>query len=187
MKKPTNQKNSINMKQRNSTNMKMFGENNIGGGFVVDKDEKKVVDGIDVGRWFSIRECEKIFGDMRSSVWLRRVITKDPTFFQTRKKINFKNKKVWRVLGSDLVVYYNHLLQKEKNRVERIDGGGKYPYIRPSLYVGKKMRSEVEVDEMLKKSEKELILSVLDRYEVKWEMEYEIRKKKKEENQKKSS
>jgi len=181
-KKPTTK----NQNQKNSTNMKMFDEN-ICMEDDVEKKDKEVLDGVDVGRWYSIRECEKIFSDMRSSVWLRRVITKDTTFFQTRKKISFKNKKVWRVLGSDVVAYYHHLLQKESKRMARISGDGKYPYIRPSLYVGKKMRSEVEVDETLKKSEKAFLLTTLARYEEKWEMEYEVRKKKKEENQKKSS
>lgn len=142
----------------------------------MEKKYKELEGKIDPNRWYTIREVERIFQDDISSVWLRRVITdEEGQYYQSRKKVSRKNKKIWNVQGSDILEHGRYLYSKELRRQERLSGKNKYYYITPSKYVYKKMVNQIGEDDQLSPESKKMMMDVMNRYKVIWEEEYKER------------
>jgi len=151
----------------------------------MEKRYKELEGKVDPNRWYTIRETERIFQDDISSVWLRRVMTdEEGPFYGSRKKISRKNKKVWNILGSDILVHGRYLYSKELRRQERLSGKNKYYYVTPSKYVVKKMLTQIGEDDQLSPEQKEWMVGVVNRYKVIWADAHEVRMAKRLANKK---
>lgn len=103
----------------------------------------------------------------RTGVYTRRLVS-DGTI---KAKKNESGE--WRVSRASCEAYKAQAAAKEAARLKRIDDGVTYTYNRPRVDALKKVRAELE---FFSKDERQVVETVLDAIEKKWNAEYEKRK-----------
>lgn len=124
---------------------------------------------------YSVSEAVKVL--KRSPIWIRRLLVSNGD--KEAVLDGFKNNEGrWRITKSSTEQYRLRVAAKEQKRLEQLESGSTYNYVRPRVMTIQMMRRGLEANSF-SKEELEVTSRVLDKLESVWTEQYEAKRAKK--------
>ncbi len=121
---------------------------------------------------YTVSEAVKVL--KRSPIWIRRLLKSDND--KAAVLDGFKNADGrWLILKTSVESYRLLVAAKEQKRLQQLESGSTYNYVRPRAMTIQMMRRGL-VENNFSKEEQEVTTRVLDKLESVWTKQYEVKR-----------